>query len=83
MKVVCIKIPPTFPTIKLKVGEIFVAFEVSVQSNEVSVQSNINPNGGKWYVTDRLGNVIPCDFELGKYFITLGEWRQKQLTKIL
>lgn len=77
MKVVCIEIPPTFATIKVKVGEIFVAFEASVQSN-------INPNGGKyWYVTDRLGNVIPCDFEVGKYFITLEEWRQKQLDKIL
>ena len=36
-----------------------------------------------WFVTDRLGNVIPCDFEVGKYFITLNEWRQKQLDKIL
>ena len=77
MKVVCIKIPPTFATIKLEVGEIFVAFEASVQSN-------INKNVDKyWYVTDRLGNVIPCDFELGKYFITLEEWRKKQLDKIL
>ena len=77
MKVVCIKIPPTFATIKLEVGEIFVAFEASVQSN-------INKNVDKyWYVTDRLGNVIPCDFEVGKYFITLEEWRQKQLDKIL
>jgi hypothetical protein len=75
MKVVCIKIPPTFATIKLEVGEIFVAF---------AVQSNITKNVDKyWYVKDRLGNVIPCDFELGKYFITLEEWRQKQLDKIL
>ena len=73
MKVVCIKIPPTFVSIKVKVGEIFVAFE-----------ANINKNVDKyWYVTDRLGNVIPCDFEVGKYFITLNEWRQKQLKKIL
>lgn len=73
MKVVCIKIPPTFATIKVKVGEIFVAFE-----------ANINKNVDKyWYVTDRLGNVIPCDFEVGKYFITLDKWRQKQLDKIL
>ena len=77
MKVVCIKIPPTFATIKVEVGEIFVAFEASVQSN-------INKNLDKyWYVTDRLGNVIPCDFEVGKYFITLEEWRKKQLDKIL
>jgi hypothetical protein len=77
MKVVCIKIPPTFATIKLEVGEIFLSFEASVQSN-------INKNVDKyWYVTDRLGNVIPCDFELGKYFITLEEWRKKQLDKIL
>ena len=76
MKVVCIKIPPTFATIKLEVGEIFVAFEVS--------DKIFNKNVDKyWYVTDRLGNVIPCDFELGKYFITLEEWRQKQLDKIL
>lgn len=75
MKVVCIKIPPTFATIKLEVGEIFVSF---------AVQSNITKNVDKyWYVKDRLGNVIPCDFELGKYFITLEEWRQKQLDKIL
>jgi hypothetical protein len=75
MKVVCIKIPPTFATIKLEVGEIFVSF---------AVKSNINKNVDKyWYVKDRLGNVIPCDFELGKYFITLEEWRQKQLDKIL
>lgn len=75
MKVVCIKIPPTFATIKLEVGEIFVSF---------AVQSNINKNVDKyWYITDRLGNVIPCDFEVGKYFITLEEWRQKQLDKIL
>jgi hypothetical protein len=75
MKVVCIKIPPTFATIKLEVGEIFVSF---------AVQSNINKNVDKyWYVKDRLGNVIPCDFELGKYFITLDEWRKKQLDKIL
>ena len=73
MKVVCIKIPPTFATIKVKVGEIFVAFE-----------ANINKNVDKyWYVTDRLGNVIPCDFEVGKYFITLDEWRQKVLDEIL
>lgn len=77
MKVVCIKIPPTFATTKVEVGEIFVAFEASVRSN-------INKNVDKyWYVTDRLGNVIPCDFEVGKYFITLNEWRQKQLDKIL
>ena len=76
MKVVCIKIPPTFATIKLEVGEIFVAFEVS--------DKIFNKNVDKyWYVTDRLGNVIPCDFELGKYFITLEEWRKKQLDKIL
>lgn len=75
MKVVCIKIPPTFANIKLEVGEIFVSF---------AVQSNITKNVDKyWYVTDRLGNVIPCDFELGKYFITLEEWRKKQLDKIL
>ena len=75
MKVVCIKIPPTFATIKLEVGEIFVSF---------AVQSNITKNVDKyWYVKDRLGNVIPCDFELGKYFITLEEWRKKQLDKIL
>ena len=67
MKVVCIKIPPTFATIKLEVGEIFDAYTAS----------------GYWYVTDRLGNVIPCDFEVGKYFITLDKWRQKQLDKIL
>jgi hypothetical protein len=77
MKVVCIKIPPTFATTKVEVGEIFVAFEASVRSN-------INKNVDKyWYVTDRLGNVIPCDFEVGKYFITLDKWRQKQLDKIL
>ena len=77
MKVVCIKVPPTFATIKVEVGEIFVAFEASVQSN-------INKNLDKyWYVTDRIGNTIPCDFEVGKYFITLKEWRQKQLDKIL
>jgi len=76
MKVVCVKIPPTFVSIKVEVGEIFDAYK--------SPYVNFNPNGGKyWYVTDRLGNVIPCDFELGKYFITLNEWRQKQLTKIL
>ena len=76
MKVVCIKIPPTFATIKLEVGKIFVAFEVS--------DKIFNKNVDKyWYVTDRLGNVIPCDFELGKYFITLDEWREKQLNKIL
>lgn len=76
MKVVCIKIPPTFATIKLEVGEIFVAFEVS--------DKIFNKNVDKyWYVKDRLGNVIPCDFELGKYFITLEEWRKKQLDKIL
>lgn len=73
MKVVCIKIPPTFATIKLEVGEIFVSF---------AVQSNITVDK-YWYITDRLGNVIPCDFEVGKYFITLEEWRQKQLDKIL
>jgi hypothetical protein len=77
MKVVCIKIPPTFVTTKVEVGEIFLSFEASVQSN-------INKNVDKyWYVTDRLGNVIPCDFEVGKYFITLEEWRKKQLDKIL
>jgi len=75
MKVVCIKIPPTFVSIKVEVGEIFVAFEASF---------NINPNVDKyWYVTDRLGNVIPCDFEVGRYFITLNEWRERQLKKIL
>jgi hypothetical protein len=81
MKVVCIKIPPTFATIKLEVGEIFVSFESRYGT---TVQSNINKNVDKyWYVTDRLGNVIPCDFEVGKYFITLEEWRKKQLDKIL
>ena len=77
MKVVCIKIPPTFVTTKVEVGEIFLSFEASVQSN-------INKNVDKyWYVTDRLGNVIPCDFEVGKYFITLDEWREIQLSKLI
>ena len=75
MKVVCIKIPSTFATIKVEVGEIFVAFESSVNI--------INKNVDKyWYVTDRLGNVIPCDFEVGKYFITLEEWRRIQLKEL-
>ena len=91
MKVVCIKIPPTFATIKLEVGEIFVAFEdltfsrvqKAATNAEASVQSNINKNVDKyWYVTDRLGNVIPCDFEVGKYFITLEEWRRIQLKEL-
>lgn len=75
MKVVCVKIPPTFVTIKVKVGEIFDAYKSPV---EMKGMDNFY-----WFVTDRSGNVIPCDFEKGKYFITLEEWRQKQLDKIL
>ena len=76
MKVVCVKIPPTFVTIKVKVGEIFDAYKSPVEM-QGKYQSFY------WFVTDRLGNVIPCDFEVGKYFITLEEWRQKKLDKIL
>ena len=83
MKVVCIKIPPFvdrlwFP-IELEVGEIFDAYK--------------SPNDkGYWCVKDRLGNVIPCDFEgegrifpppPARNFITLEEWREGQLNKIL
>jgi hypothetical protein len=69
MKVVCIKIPYSFVDIKVEVGEIFDAYE-SPLFNEY------------WCVKDRLGNVIPCDFGVGKYFITLEEWRELQLNKI-
>ena len=82
MKVVCVKIPPTFVTIKVKVGEIFDAYKLT-NSGNWSGPVTIHMNNGYWCVTDRLGNVIPCDFERGKYFITLEEWRQKQLDKIL
>lgn len=76
MKVVCVKIPPTFVSIKVEVGEIFDAYK--------SPYGNLGiPLNFHWFVKDGLGNVIPCDFELGKYFITLNEWRQKQLDKIL
>jgi hypothetical protein len=72
MKVVCVKIPFSFVDIKLEVGEIFDTYK------------SPNPiNKGYWLVKDRLGNVIPCDFEVGKYFITLEEWREKQLEKLL
>lgn len=72
MKVVCIKIPYSFVDIKLELGEIFDAYK------------SPNPlNKGYWYVKDRLGNVIPCDVEVGKYFITLEEWRERKLDKIL
>lgn len=79
MKVVCIKIPPTFITIKVEVGEIFDAWRDYLFSNNFPERMQI----GYWFVKDRLGNVIPCDFEVGKYFITLHEWREKQLNKIL
>ena len=76
MKVVCVKIPPTFVSIKVKVGEIFDAYK-----SPVEMQGKYQ--NFYWFVTDRLGNVIPCDFEVGKYFISLDKWRQKQLDKIL
>ena len=76
MKVVCVKIPPTFVSIKVKVGEIFDAYKSPVGME--GMDQNFY-----WFVTDRLGNVIPCDFEVGKYFISLDKWRQKQLDKIL
>ncbi len=78
MKVVCIKIRPTFVDIELEVGEIFDAYKSPT-------------NKEYWCVKDRLGNVIPCDFEGGRIFpppparnfITLEEWREGQLNKIL
>ena len=66
MKVVCIKIPPTFVNIKLEFNKIYDAYRDSLG----------------WYVVDELGNVIPCEFEVKKYFITLAEFRQKKLEQL-
>lgn len=78
MKVICVKIPPTFMTIKVEVGEIFVAWRDYLYSG-----NNTEYTPGYWFVKDRLGNVIPCDVEVGKYFITLEKWREKQINTIL
>ena len=74
MKVVCIKIPPTFVNIKLEVNEIYEAF--------MDIGTRNGVFNSYWYVVDELGNVIPCEFEVKKYFITLAEFRQKKLEEL-
>lgn len=83
MKVVCIEKPPTSISISIEVGEIFDAFGKVVATTEEKALQNL-------YVKDKLGNIIPCDVIIpngwhhkNKYFITLEEWREKQLSKIL
>lgn len=72
MKVVCIETPPTSVTIDVNPGDVFDLF---YKSWGVGVYN---------YIVDKLGNVIPCDVEDdSKYFISIEEWRQLQLDKIL
>ncbi len=66
MKVVCIGIPPSFILLDLKIGQIFQA----------------HYNNGYWYVVDELKNVIPCEWEVAKYFISLQEYRHNKLKQL-
>ena len=75
MKVVCIKIPPTFVTIKLEVNVQYDAFK-----QEYNNINGLTSTG--WFVRDELGNVIPWDSKKSYYFITLEEWRDKRLKEL-
>jgi hypothetical protein len=76
MKVVCIKIPPTFTTLKIEVGEIYTAFhrEYTILTDQKATTL---------FIKDNLNNVIPCDaLDRGKYFITLEKWRDSKLSEL-
>ena len=76
MKVVCVKIPPTFVTTKVEIGEIYTAFykEYSILTNQKATAL---------FIKDNLNNIMPCDaLERGKYFITLEKWRDSKLSEL-
>ena len=76
MKVVCLNIPPIFVTIKIKINGIYDAFQ-----REYSNMNGLTSTA--WFIKDDLGNVIPCDgMDRKKYFITLEDWRSKQLNEL-
>jgi hypothetical protein len=55
MKVICIKIPPTFVTIKLEIGKVYESY---FRNNYID---NGEFSSRYAYITDELGNMIPCD----------------------
>lgn len=79
MKVVCKKIPPTFISISLEVGRVYDAYSVKI-GKPVDDRKGYSTY---WYVKDSDGNVIPCEPDMEKYFVSLDKWRQQKLTEIL
>lgn len=71
--VVCIKKPPTFVEIDIKIGSTYSAFVKSY-----SISNKLDSNA--WFVKCGLGNTVPCDFlDKKKYFISLDQWRINRL----
>lgn len=71
--VVCIKKPPTFVEIDIKIGSTYSAFTKSY-----SISNKLDSNA--WFIKCGLGNTVPCDFlDKKKYFISLDEWRINRL----
>lgn len=70
MKVVCVKYPPTFIELKLRVGDV----------TEAHIKNLGQPTRNFLFTIDSGGNHIPCDaLDTKKYFITLEEFRERRL----
>ena len=73
MKVICIKLPPTFTELKLNVGDITDTYLQKIGKDQRQFLFTI----------DSAGNHIPCDaLDKQKYFITVQEFRERRLKEL-
>lgn len=73
MKVVCIKHPPTFVELDIKVGDI----------TECHMKTLGKPERDFLFTVDSGGNHIPCDaLDNQVYFITLEKFREIKLKEL-